>query len=76
MSFENYRTRLDYELSSRKISSTWLAAQIGLSSRTIENYRSGMTSPRADEALKIANIFGLTVEELIQKFEPTPAKAA
>jgi predicted transcriptional regulator len=74
MSFQNHPTRLDYELSNRGLSATWLAAQLDCSAETVTNYRMGLTMPRADVALKIANLFGLTVEEIIQKFET--AKAA
>lgn len=73
MSNENHQTRLDQEMTKAGHSSTWLAAQLECSVSTVDNYRNGTTIPRADVALKMANIYGLTVEEIIQKFAPVVA---
>ena len=42
-----------------------LAEKIGISGRTIINYENGTRIPFADTALKMAQVFGITVEELL-----------
>lgn len=49
-----------------------LAKKIGLSTMTIARYEAGSREPRATELKKMAEIFGCTIDDLVN---PTPPPA-
>jgi transcriptional regulator with XRE-family HTH domain len=57
-------TALASTLAKRGITQTELAERIGASICSVNNYALGKTTPRADRRLEIANILGVSVEEL------------
>lgn len=57
------------------ISQEKLAAEFGVTKRTIINYESGQTIPPIDMLPKIAKYFGVSIESLITEEEEFVAKA-
>lgn len=57
-------TTLASVMTKRGISQTELAEKIGASICSVNSYALGKTTPRADRRLEIANILGVSVEEL------------
>ena len=46
-------------------SQEFVARQIEVSRQTIMNWESGENSPNVDKAIKLAKLFGVTVDELL-----------
>lgn len=46
-------------------SQEFVARQIGVSRQTIMNWESGENNPNVDKAIKLAKLFGVTVDELL-----------
>ena len=46
-------------------SQEFVARQIEVSRQTIMNWESGENKPNVDKAIKLAKLFGVTVEELL-----------
>lgn len=51
----------------RKWSQEYVARQIKVSRSTIVNWERGNTEPNASEAIKLANLFNITVEKLMEE---------
>lgn len=51
----------------RKWSQEYVARQIKVSRATIVNWERGNTEPNASEAIKLANLFNITVEKLMEE---------
>lgn len=47
-------------------SQEYVARQMKVSRQTIMNWEDGKSIPTADKAIKLAKIFGVTVEELME----------
>ena len=43
-----------------------LAARIGVSPKTIDNWVAGRSTPRADRLYRMADLFGVAAEELLE----------
>lgn len=46
-------------------SQEFVARQIGVSRQTIMNWESGENKPNVDKAIKLAKLFGVTVDDLL-----------
>jgi DNA-binding XRE family transcriptional regulator len=49
-----------------------LAASAGMSSRSIENYENGHMEPGTGAAIKLADVLGVTLDELVGRTPPEP----
>lgn len=47
-------------------SQEFVARQLDVSRQTVMNWESGASVPNADKAIKLAKLFGTTVEELMK----------
>ena len=50
-------------------SQEFVARQMGVSRQTVMNWEDGKSVPMADKAVKLARMFGVTVEELMEVSE-------
>lgn len=55
-----------------RLSQEDVAEKIGVSRFTIINWESGKREPKLSELIKLANLFGCTIDELVNP-QPTPA---
>lgn len=62
---ESFSDRLFYILEKRGISQVQLADRTGISQNAISSWKSRGTIPKADDALRIADILGVSIEYLI-----------
>lgn len=59
-------TRLEAARTAKHLTQEQLAALVGVSLRAYKTYEAGERLPRVDVAIRIARIFGATVEDLFE----------
>lgn len=59
-------TRLEAARTAKHLTQERLAALVGVSLRAYKTYEAGERLPRVDVAIRIARIFGATVEDLFE----------
>lgn len=52
-------------LEERKITSYQVSKDTGISQQTFSDWKHGKSKPKADKMIKLANYFGVSLEELI-----------
>ena len=62
-------TRLDLELKKVDNANVVIAALIGKSAQTVQNYRDAKYQPPLDVAMKIAEFIGVPVESLMEEVD-------
>ena len=63
--YASFARRLRRLRREHKLSREEFARECGIAARTVINYENGTRIPVADKAIKMARLFGLTVEELL-----------
>lgn len=64
---ERYVKNLNYLRTLKGLSQKELAEEVGVKYATISSYERGRTIPDIYIAVKIANVFGVTVEDMVTK---------
>lgn len=60
-----FNERLKSERKSHKFTQEFVAMQIGVSLRAYQQYEQGLYEPNIEKLIKLANLFGITVDFLI-----------
>lgn len=61
----NFNERLKTERKSRKFTQQFIASEIGVSLRAYQQYEQGLYEPNIEKLIKLADLFGITVDFLI-----------
>ena len=61
------RLLIDKLIEEKGLKERFIADKVGVSVRTILNWRKGETIPRLDQAVKLADVLGVEVTELYDK---------
>lgn len=60
-----FKENLYYYRKQEKLTQSQLAQKIGVSTNNIGHWEKGRTEPNIDTLLKLCDIFGVTIEELL-----------
>lgn len=61
----NYAEALKYQREKKKLSQNELSKQCGISQPLINNYESGKVKPSIDNCIKLADFYGISIDELV-----------
>ncbi len=64
-----FNERLKNERKSHKFTQKFVAAEIGVSLRAYQQYEQGLYEPNIEKLIKLADLFGVTVDFLICRGE-------
>lgn len=67
--YEDFGTRLKVLLKKKGKTEEWLAVQVNVSSRSISNYISGRSNPRAEDLLRISELLDVSCDYLLKGYD-------
>ncbi len=60
-----FNERLKSERKSHKLTQQFIASEIGVSLRAYQQYEQGLYEPNIEKLIKLADLFGITVDSLV-----------